>query len=248
MIKILQIKWSKAEIVKKREEVANLLKAHSSNIKDDNISSISDKDLGLLFSFYDKVFFNNWFNECFKGKIAFSLSRRMTKSAGLTICPKNADRLKPEELALEIRLGIDFFFQYGSIEGSKFVCGIETDNSLDAMQLVFEHELCHMIEYIHFYKSNCKGERFKTIANNIFGHTGSYHGLPTFRQIADEKLGLGIGDKVAFEIEGKKEKGFIYNINKRATVMVKNNKGDFVDNNGNRYDKFYVPLRLLKKK
>jgi hypothetical protein len=170
----------------------------------------------------------------------------MTKSAGLTLCPKNIDKAKPEELVIEIRIGVDYFFQYGLVEGCKTVCGVKTSDSLEALQLVFEHELCHVMEFIHFKESNCGGERFKAIASNLFGHTESYHKLPTHRQIANQKLGLNIGDTVSFTFEGKRLKGILYNINKRATVMVRNNNGPLVDDKGNRYSKYYVPLMLLE--
>jgi hypothetical protein len=218
----------------------------SPNIKDGTISTISTADLKLLFELYDQVFLENWFKESFKGKLKFSLSRRMTKSAGLTLCPKNVDKISPEELVIEIRIGVDFFFHYGLIKGSKSVCGVKTSSSLEALQLVFEHELCHVLEFINFKRSNCSGERFKAIANNLFGHTESYHKLPTHKQIAMQKLGLKIGDTVTFNSEGKRLTGIIYNINKRATVMVRNNKGPLIDKRGNRYSKYYVPLMLLE--
>lgn len=246
MLNILKMKWHKSDIDRRREEISKLFMLKSSNAKNRTISNLSTVDLELLFLLYDQVFFGNWFNESFQGKIKFSLSRRMTKSAGITLCPKNIDKIKPEELVMEIRIGVDFFFQYGLVEGNKTVCGIKTSSSLEALQLVFEHELCHVIEFIHFKKSSCRGERFKVMANNLFGHTESYHKLPTHRQIANQKLGINIGDTVSFTFEGKRLTGILYNINKRATVMVRNNKGPLVDNKGNRYTKYYVPLMLLE--
>lgn len=247
MFDMLKTKLSKNDIHSKREEIVKILNLSSPNIKNGVVSTISTDDLNLLFRLYDQIFFDNWFKEVFKGKIKFSLSRRMTKSAGLTLCPKNVDKIKPEELTIEIRIGVDFFFHYGLVEGSKTVCGVKTYNSLEALQLVFEHELCHVNEFIHFKRSNCKGERFKTIASNFFGHTESYHKLPTNRQIANQRLGLKIGDKVLFNHEGKTLRGIIYNINKRATVMVRNANGFLMDDKGNRYSKYYVPLMMLKK-
>jgi hypothetical protein len=218
----------------------------SPGIKSRTISAISAADIELLFQLYDEIFFGSWFKESYEGKIRFSLSRRMTKSAGLTICPKRMDKIKPEELVIEIRIGVDFFLHYGLIEGSKKVCGVMTNSSLQALQLVFEHELCHVIEFIHFKKSNCSGKRFKAIAGSLFGHTESYHKLPTNKQIAKQKLGLDIGDTVSFTFEGKRLKGLLYNINKRAIIMVRDKSGPLIDNKGNRYTKYYIPLMLLK--
>lgn len=246
MFDILNTKLNNNVIDKKREDVSKLLMLKSANINNGTVSNISAADLKLLFELYDEVFFENWFREEYKGKLKFSLSRRMTKSAGLTLCPKNIDKIKPEELIIEIRIGVEFFFHYDSVEESKFVGGVKTNNSLEALQLVLEHELCHVIEFIHFKKSNCKGGRFKVLANNLFGHTESYHRLPTYRQIANQKLGLNIGDAISFTFEGKRLEGILYNINKRATVMVRDKKGALADKQGIRYSKYYVPLSLLE--
>lgn len=245
MIEYINKKHNNDLIIKKRSEICDMLILESQNIKSHTISSISVTDLKLIFELYDRHFFGNWFKEKCKSRLKFSLSRRMTKSAGLTICPKNIDKIKPEELVIEIRIGVDFFFQYGLIEGSKTVCGIRTENSLQALLLVFEHEICHAIEFILYKSSKCSGSRFKTIANNIFGHTDSYHKLPTHRQIASQKFGLNIGDAVNFTFDGRKMSGFIYSINKRATVMVKDKNGNLFDRYGNRYSKYYVPINML---
>jgi hypothetical protein len=246
MYDILDLRLHKEDIYAKREEVNRLLKAKSDNLKSGTINTISTSDLKLLFQLYDRIFLGSWFADCYKGKLKFTLSRQMTKSAGLTRCPKNIDSIKPEELIIEIKIGVDFFFQYGLIEGNKTVGGVETNNSLEALQLVFEHELCHVIEFIHFKRSSCSKKRFKDLANNLFGHTESCHKLPTHRQIANQKLGLNIGDTVSFTFEGKKLTGLLYNINKRAIVMVRNKNGSLTDSKGNRYFKYLVPLTLLE--
>jgi hypothetical protein len=246
LIKLNTIIYTPSEILRKRVEVSKMLLANSSNIKGQAIAKISTQDLNLLFDLYDEVFFNNWFKRNFKGKMIFSLSSRMTRSAGKTLCPKNISKIKQQDLAIEIRIGTDFFFQYDEIQGEKKVCGIPTDNALQALQLVFEHEICHGIEFINYNTSDCSKERFKAMAKNLLGHTESHHKLPTYRQIAGEKYGLEIGDMVTFTYGNKKTKGIIYNINKRATVMVRDKNGTYADRQGNRYVKYYVPLELLK--
>lgn len=227
---------------------SNVIKAFieiSPNIGDSSIQAMSALDLKLLFGLYDRFFFDYWFRNNFKGSFKFSLSQRMTKSAGMTIFPRNAGRMKPEDITAEIRIGADFFLQYGLIGGEKSVCGIKTSNSLDALQIVLEHEICHAVEFILYGKSNCGAKRFKIIANDIFGHTGSYHRLPTYRQIANCKLGLNVGDTVSFTFEGGYLEGIIYRINKRATVMVRDRNGQLADKHGTRYSKYYVPLDML---
>lgn len=245
MNELISKKLAAQVIINRRAKVARLLIEVSPNIRSGTIELISAADLELLFDLYDRIFFEGTFASRFKGKFKFSLSSRMTRSAGKTICPKNIERCKPEDLTIEIRIGVELLFQYDSIEGNKKVGGISTANSLEALQLVFEHELCHAIELLCFHKTSCRGVRFKTIANNLFGHTESYHELPTFRQIAAQRLGAKPGDTVVFTFEGKKLSGILYNINKRAVVMVKDKQGRYADNKGNRYSKYYVPLELL---
>lgn len=245
---ITHYKYDENFITKNRAYISKELKNLSNNIKSDTIKRISPADIRLLFDLYDSVFFNNYFREEYKGTFKFSLSRRMTKSAGLTLCPKNIGSIKPEEVVIEFRIGIDLFFQYEILDRLKVVCGYETNNALESIQLVLEHEICHAIEFIFFHKSSCKGNRFKTIAKNIFGHTSSYHQLPTNRELAREKYGLNLGNKVDFNFKGKNISGIIYGINKRATIMVKDKKGQYTDKQGNRYAKYYIPLNELKKK
>lgn len=246
MIDIITIQNSENEVIKKREKISKLFLLRSINVKSEAISKISEDDIRVLYDLYDEIFFDNYMKNSFKGKFKFSLSKRMTKSAGLTICPKNIERIKQEELIIEIRLGVEFFFNYNMVEGAKKVCGVETSKGLEALQLVFEHELCHVIEFILYNKSNCSKERFKTLAHNIFGHTESYHSLPTYQSLAKQRMGINIGDIVSFNYEDKLFKGILYRINKRATVMVKDNNGSLTDRTGNRYSKYYVPLNKLK--
>lgn len=244
---IMKKSYSPKEIKIRRKKVSSFLLTESEQIKDSSICAISNTDLRLLFDLYDRIFLKNWFAGNYRGEIAFSFSRRMTKSAGKTFYRRSSDPVRPENLKIEIRLGVDFFFQYNAIEGSKTVCGIRTDSALEALQLVFEHELCHAMEFILFGESSCSRQRFQVLANHLFGHTESYHRLPTQRQIADRKFGLQIGDAVSFA-DGKKElSGVIYNINKRATVLVQDPEGGLIDRHGNRYTKYYVPLPLLKR-
>ncbi len=246
MQNIMKKSYPPGEIKARREKISSDLLTKSEQIKDSSIRAISNTDLSFLFGLYDRIFLEDWFAQNYRGEIAFSLSRRMTKSAGKTLFRRSEDPVRPEEMQIEIRIGVDFFFQYDAVEGSKTVCGIRTDSALEALQLVFEHELCHVIEFVLFGKSSCSGQRFRTFANRLFGHTESCHRLPTQRQIADRKFGLRIGDAVTFAAGEMELSGILANINKRATVLVKDPEGDFIDRRGNRYKKYYVPLPLLK--
>lgn len=243
---MLDFKYDKKTIEKKRKEISKELINRSNTINSYVIKEISNEDIKILFKLYDSIFLHSWFANNFQGNFKFSISKRMTKSAGYTLCPKNISKLNPKDIVIEIRIGINFFLQYDILNETKVVGGIETKSSLEALQLVLEHEICHALEFINFYKSSCRGDRFKAIANNLFGHTSSYHQLPTSKKLAKEMFNLNIGDKVFFTYKSNRLNGFIYRINKRATVMVEDKVGQYVDSRGNRYSKYYIPLDRLE--
>lgn len=244
---MLKIKYDDTIIKSKRKAVREGLLQESANIKSGTIDCISPLDLRLLYLHYDKIFLKNWFWDNFKGQVLYELSRRMTKSAGKTKCPKNIAQMKPDEVKIIIAIGVDFFFKYDQLVGSKNVGGIETHDSLEALQIVFEHELIHVLEFLLFHTSSCNKQRFKDTAKKIFGHTHSHHHMPTNQTVAREKYGINIGDSVQFLFKDRQLTGLIVNITKRATVMVRNPAGVYIDKNGVRYMKYYVPLAGLVK-
>ncbi|OPX86818.1 MAG: SprT-like family protein [Pelotomaculum sp. PtaB.Bin104] len=246
MPNLFEITRSPGEILARRTYVFDRLIMASPYISSDAITSISTADVQLMFELYDEIFFDHRIKQAFPGQMKFSLSRRLTKSAAKTFYTRATGGIMAAEKTIEIRMGVDFFIKYDEIETTKAVCGITTTCPLEAFLLVFEHELCHALEFIHFESSNCRGRRFKMIAKKIFGHTESYHELPTPREIAQAKYGLNIGDQVTFKYIGKRVEGILYNINKRATVIVRDRNGAFTDCQGNRYVKYYVPLDSLE--
>ncbi len=243
---LAELKNSKILSEKKRQEVSIELIKRSVNIKNGTIKIISVKDLEILFELYDEIFFNHYFKNFFKGKVDFSLSERMHRSAGKTIVPKKNSSLFPSEEKFEIRIGVDFFFDFNKTPGSKRVSGQEAEDALKALQIVFEHELCHLIEFYVFGNSSCKLGRFKALVNNIFSHTEVFHELPTKSEIIKEKFGFKPGDKVAFTDGKSRYNGIIKSINKRVTVMVQSKKGVYADRSGRRYEKWYVPVENIE--
>lgn len=235
----------KHEIQAKRREVMDRLMETSATIKSPHITEISSTDLSLLYDLYDSIFFDQQLKS--SGLVVnFSLSRRMTRSAGKTIWQKQTKKEVQTLRVFEIRIGVDLFFHYHLTEGSKRVCGLETQDSLEALVLVFEHELCHVLEHLSYGNTNCSKDRFKSIAGNLFAHTASHHQLPTKGQIVSQELNVRPGDTVSFYFQGKKLDGFIHRINKRATVMVQSKNGPYRDKNGIRYSKYYVPLGRIR--
>lgn len=242
---ISELKYDKQEIIRKRNIIRNKFMVKSKNVSSGDIQCMSNQDLKILFDLYDEEFFLNYFSKNFKGSLKFSLSTRMTSAAGKTIYSRKLKQLQETEENYEIRMGIKFFFQYYKVERDKIVSGINTLDSLEAFQIVFEHELCHLLE-LHIYKeSSCKKLRFKTMVNRIFGHTEVSHQLPSQKEIVSQNYGLKIGQKVSFVNEGKKYNGFIYKINKKATVMVVDKKGTYRDGQGNTYSKWFVSFGKL---
>jgi hypothetical protein len=130
MINLITKKNSAEDIIKKRAKIASHLMRESKNIQSEVITTISPLDLKLMFDLYDAFFFGGWFKDSYQGKLKLSLSRRMTKSAGATICPKNIAEINPEDLVLEIRIGVDFLFNYGMLEGPIPVNGSSVKHSL----------------------------------------------------------------------------------------------------------------------
>lgn len=234
--------YSQNEIDEKRETIKRAVLQKSALLLSEDLNGITNKDLWLLFYLYDEVFLNYYFKEKFKGQFKFSFSKQLTSSAGITKCPKNLSKLKPEQYTFEIKISSNFLLDFYKADRDKKVSGYIVNNPLEAMMIVFEHELCHCIEYIESFKSSCKKQAFKQMANNIFGHTEVVHALPTKREINILEYGFKPGDKVYFEFENKLICGIVSRINKRATVMVADKKGRYRDGAGKRYTKFYVPI------
>ena len=247
MPEINLIKYDENVIIQKRLLVREQFLTSSKNIKNGSIEVISEQDLQLLFYLYDSVFLESYFKLNFKGTIKFKLSHQMTKSAGITKTPRNIAVIPLEKQQFEIKISLDFLFDYYESMREKSVGGIITSDALDVLMLVFEHEICHVIEFHIFKYSSCKKERFKTIANNIFRHKESYHKLPTNSELIFTKYGLKLNDSVSFEYERKLQKGIIYRINKRVIVMVEDKKGTFTNSSGKRFAKYYVPIEEIKK-
>lgn len=246
MTSLTNLRFTESDILNKRENIRQCyLKQEYPILR--TVGKPLKFNLELLFKLYDAIFFTNFFSKSLQNKIDFSLSTRMTRSAGKTIYMKKPGKGMLEE-HYEIRIGQDFFNHYEKVERMKKVSGIETKDALEALQIVFEHELCHLIEFYYFKNSSCKKERFKQLAYQIFGHTGVYHELPTVHEIVKKEKGVGVGDMVTFFGEGKTMEGVIYKIQKRAVIMVKDKKGSFHDSQGVRYNKWYVPLELLARK
>jgi hypothetical protein len=183
----------------------------------------------------------------FKGKIIFKLSKQLSRAAGNTKTKKNIGEIKDEDIEFEIKISLNHLENFDKIDRNKSVGGIEVNSKLDSLMLVFEHELCHVIEFLVYKKSDCSKQVFKDIIYNIFGQHETTHKLVSAKEVNYKMYGILPGDNVSFDYEGVEMHGIINKINKRAMVMSPSQHGKYVDKKGQHYTKYYVPLNQITK-
>ncbi len=236
------VRYTIDEVTRKTTEIYNETLRDSQDLIRGNFESISPNDLAILFEWYDRLFFEGNLSREFGSRINFKLSKRMTRNGGK--CTYHY-RLKTYTITISTILIYNTFREE---QRDILVNGVKCRDRLEAMMRIFEHELIHLIEHGLFGKSSCAADRFRELSYRIFGHTGVTHRLVTVDEAAQSVFDLNVGSKVSFRINNRKLTGIIYRITKRATVMVKDKKGHFADKDGNRYSKFYVPLKKLERR
>lgn len=244
---MLNLNYDAVTIAHKREQIKIKLFEQSTNIKTDDFTKISDSDLYILYNLYDDIFLSSWFKCNLKGKIKFKLSKQLTRAAGNTTTRKNIAVIEPENVEFVVKISSNHLINFDKAERDKFVGGIKVNSRLDCLMLVFEHEICHVIEFLICKKSSCSKGNFKNLIHDLFGHTESTHKLVSNNEANYHQYGMLVGERVTFEHDGKRLHGFINRINKRATVMSPSKFGKYVDKTGQRYTKYYVPLGCLDK-
>ncbi|GAA0765952.1 hypothetical protein GCM10008908_03110 [Clostridium subterminale] len=207
-----------------------------------SIDILTLKNISNLIDIYDYYVLRGYLVKTIPEGIKLSISNRMTSSGGKTIFSKRG-----REHTYEIRISNRVMERFIEDNRSKIVCGVEANDALEALMLILEHELCHVIEFNEYEISNCRGERFKNISYNLFGHTSSYHEILKGKDAFNKTINNSFvkGQVVQFKYKGILYEGIISNINKRATVMVKDINGAYRDNHGFSYSKWYIPLKLL---
>lgn len=242
-MELYQLSYSAEDIIRKRQEVMGEFLHSSLNIKTPDIKFLTSLDIKILFNIYDKVFLMGYFKAQPNFHMNFSVSSRLSKSAGKTIMKREKG-----QTTWEIRMGQIFFTEFKNLNGNGKVNGLVPKDALEALCLVLEHEICHVIEFYYFKTSSCRGKRFKSLAYSLFGHKETYHELLPKSKLEEKSVKLKIGDKVSIDFKDKTVVGIISNINKRATVMVFDENGIYRDSKGIRYSKFYVPVGKIIKK
>jgi len=216
--------------------------AHSRHIREADFTAIHPRDLHYLFGAYDERFFAGFCQRALDGrKIRFRLSPRMSKAGGKTA----RFTTRTGEVSYEIAVASSMLFDgFGKRDRRISVCGLECQNRLEALQRIFEHEMVHLIEQLCWDSSDCAAARFQDIAKRFFLHRAHTHDLVTRRERAAE-WGIRLGSWVTFEFEGRRLKGRVNRITKRATVLVEGAEGQQYSD-GLRYKTYYVPIARME--
>jgi len=228
------------EIKKKRRAIENRFARGNFSAEE-----LTPRSLQELFYLYDEIFLEQFFLRDFRGRIDFSLSRRMTRTAGKVLFPRGGNPLCGH---YEIRLSLSLLKNMEAMGKPVIINGLEAQKCLAACQLVLEHEICHVLEFCIWKETSCRRERFRKISRGLFGHRGQKHNLPPPGAVTGQRTGLKPGDTVGFSFRGVEYIGFIYRLGRGATVMVSDPQGDYRDRKGRRYRKFYLPAERLEKK
>jgi hypothetical protein len=239
--------FDRDEILNHQREIFRDSLQLSRSFSSPNFSRVGRDDLVRMVSMYDDRFFGGKVLPLAKAEgMDFSISSRMTKVAGKLVT-HYPDGTASGRRRFEMVLSSTLLFQTFEDPGQTVeVTGRKCVSRLEAMQRVVEHELVHLVEMLVWNAGNCNEARFQSIANRYFLHTDYRHSLITQRERAAMRFNVRLGDQVRFKHDGKVLIGKVNRITRRATVLVPSDRGQlFCD--GNRYQRFYVPLEKLQK-
>ena len=243
-------KLMRQEIDCRRDEIRNAVLDNSRYVSEPNFKRAHDTDLDRLYKLYDSRFFDGGLHAALTARglpITFRLSSRMTRLGGKTVLTSyRVPGQRHRESEFEIVISSTLLFQsFDDVDRDVIVNGVKSTDRLDAMQLVFEHELVHLAELLVWDDSDCNATRFAGIVQRLFGHTHTKHQLVTQSERAQSRFGLQPGSMVRFRLDGIPYSGVINRITRRATVLVEDGDGELYSD-GKRYHKFYIPLSMLE--
>lgn len=243
------LEFDPEQIRDRRAAVRARVLQSSKTITAPQFTALSTADLTLLFQAYDRLFFKQTISKALVGAeggpLTLRVSRRLTRTAGLTTHSKRARG--PHRHTFEICISSTLMFQTfteGAAGRAIEVCGVPCVDRLDALQRVFEHELLHLVELLATGQTQCSQPPFLALARVIFGHKTNRHTLVTPVESAQVRQGIQIGALVSFMSEGAPMIGTVVRITRRATVLVPHEGGDHLLE-GIRCQKYYVPLEAL---
>jgi hypothetical protein len=190
-----------------------------------------------MFALIDQYFTGGTFSAYARGStINFEFSENMTSSGGNCSFRNCIHNLK---IASKIMRGITpETVQRQTLQAN----GIPVHDRLDALLVVFEHELVHlMISISGFPDTSSHGPLFKALALNLFGQTTATHGLIVTPQAEIPRSGsstptrppgsvspseLQVGQTIRYKGKNGIVTGIIMKLNpKRARI--RSNEGDF---------------------
>ena len=236
-----------AEIQGYQREIFDHSLQLSRSFRSHNFDRVGRDDLVRMVKMYDDRFFNAKVLPLAEAEgLDFSISSRMTKVAGKLVT-HYPDGTGTGRRRFEMVISSTLLFQTFEESGQSVeVTGRRCVNRLEAMQRVVEHEFVHLVEMLVWNSGNCNEARFQSIAKRYFLHSDYRHSLITQRERAAMRFNVRLGDRVHFKHDGKLLVGRVNRITRRATVLVESKQGQlFCD--GNRYQRFYVPLEKLRK-
>jgi hypothetical protein len=237
-----------AEEERKRrfQQVLGDLSSSSINLREANFRRLGEPELAILYRAIDRHFLDSSIAEAIntgKHSLSFRISKRMTSTGGCT-----TSRFQPRtgQGTFQIAIAAQLLAQTWATREQATVCGVTCHDMREGLCRIMEHELLHLSEMLVWKDSSCAQNRFKSIAQRVFGHRASKHHLLTNREAAAVQHNLRPGDQVCFSFDGRQLAGTINRIHKRATVLVPHPQGQAYSD-GSRYLKYYVPLRALVK-
>ena len=227
------------EIVRRRAAILTGLLARDAGFCRIPVRSILPSTLEWMLRAYDERFFAGALIRAFPD-LRVTLSSRLLSAAGKFVYSHMPGCIPAQT---EIRMSSDFLFRLN--EGPFDLNGLRVATPQEAFLVVFEHELCHAAQ-LALDGHTGHDSRFLSLAHGLFGHTQTRHALPTRRTEAAQ-AGYRIGAEVCFPFEGRTLRGVLTYVGKTATVMVRAPRGAYRDSAGRRYEKYRVPVELLKK-
>ena len=227
------------EIKRRRAAILTDLLSRDDGLAAIPVRSILPSTLERMLRDYDALFFSGALCHAFPA-LRVTLSARLTSAAGKLVYVR-APGQPPAQT--EIRMSSDFLFRLR--EGPFDLNGLCVATPQEAFLVVFEHELCHAAQLALDGRTG-HDARFRALARGLFEHTDTRHALPT-RRLEAAQAGFNVGAMVCFPFEGKQLRGVLTYVGKTATVMVRAPRGRYRDSAGHRYEKYRVPVALLKK-
>lgn len=186
--------------------------------------------LDNMYKLYDYYFFSNLISNSLAkvgGSAIFKFTDRMTSTGGscgivgrctyeMKISSDRLNKLTPENIS------------------NVHANGITPINKIEALQLIFEHELVHMILQMFSIAKEMHGPFFQKIALNLFGHTDFRHGITDSRlsgsninNIRVTKDQLYVGQTISYKSNtGEIVTGLVVKLNPKKAI-VRSFKGQY---------------------